>query len=74
MGRGEIKRAEAGEKGNESSWGTLGRERKRRATSAIFGPSHRPPRAPDFLISPFSQSFPRFLAVFPLKEPLGRRD
>ena len=54
-----------GDRGNEGhgSWG----ERKRKRSS------HRPPRAPDFLISPFPLSFPRFLAVSPLKEPLRRR-
>ena len=37
MGRGEIKRAGAGEKGNESAWGTLGREKKRPARLACLG-------------------------------------
>ena len=38
------------------------------------GASHRPPRAPDFSICPFFLSFPSFLAVSPLKEPLRRRE
>ena len=47
MGRGEIKCAGAGKKGNESARET---------------------------ISPFSLSFPYFLAVFPLKKFLLRRE
>ena len=64
-GKLEIRRAEAREKGNESVRGTLGGEKKGR---------DRPLHAPDFLISRFSLSFPRFLAISPLKEPLQRRE
>ena len=38
------------------------------------GSCHRPPRAPNFLISPFSLSFLPILAVSPLKESLRRRE
>ena len=68
IGRGEIKCAGVGEKGNGSARWTLGREKKKAS------PSHRPPRVPEFLISLFPLSFPRFLAVSPLKEPLRRRE
>ena len=54
------------------SWGEG--KRKRAGDTGKGKETHRPPRAPDFLISSFSLSFPRFLAISPLKEPLRRRE
>ena len=73
MERGEIKRTGGGEKRNESVQGTLGRERKR-VRPLPFCPSRRPLHAPDLSISLFSLSFPHFLTISPLKEPLQRRE
>ena len=64
MGRGKIKREGAGKKRNGSARGTLGRKK---------GPSHCPPRAPDFSLSLFLSLFP-FSRRFPTEEPLRRRE
>ena len=60
MGWGEIKRAEAGENGNESARGTMGREKKRRDHFSTPPPAS--PRFCNFLVfslfSPFSRRFP----------------
>ena len=49
-------------------------EEGKRKRAGDNGSPHRSLRAPEFLISPFSLPFPYFLAGFPLKKPLRRRE
>ena len=65
LGNGErgIKRAGAGEKGNKSARGILGRKK---------GEKSRPRTPPIVQFARFAL-FPRFFAISPLKKPLRRK-